>query len=337
MRSGLALAVVCIGLLAAGYAHAYEVEYWADNQPRQLQPASSGLVAKRSYRLESLPLVLSQPAQLVLDNATYTLDQEGLYRIREEHSTKVVRQSFLYRQNVWRFAGHLSRVYVYGDRHLSEKQAQWDEHVRKGEPLSLQCGSISMFIQHHMSEQQIGARLVGCAKGSDWQTFDDGHALLEICDPTERRWVLFDPTIGARLKDGNHCLDLFEATRRYRAGGRVEHIDFLNAGQKLDPLTDYEALYTKHIPDKRDRTAFLPRLKPLLENDTAAIHRWYGKLMQVPLIGNYFAPESDAEDTLFRTLPTWKNLVRLSPAEFRQRFYDQPCCGSRSTVDKDLK
>jgi len=332
MKTWRALSLVAILAISAGSAQALVVEYWANNQPRVLKPVRAAPPKARAYRLDDLPLVQTEPAVLRVGNTIYSLDQEGLYRIRENDS-KVARQTILYSGNVWRFAGHLSRVYVYGDRHQREDQAAWDKHVQSGEPLSLQCGFISMFVQHHLSQQKIGARLVGCAKGSNWKYYDDGHALLEICDPADGRWVLFDPTLGARFRDGGRVLSLLETTRRYRAGLRPE-IEFLNAGQKIDPLTDYEALYTKHLPDKGAVPAFVRKFKPLLENDVAAIHGWYGQVMQVPVIGNYFLPESDAEDALLRTAPSWKDLVRLSPVEFRKRFYAEPCCAPQKAVDK---
>ena len=311
--------------VAARAADTYVVEYWADNQASKLEPVKAALAEMRSYRLSDLPLVQREPSQLVVGGATYLLDREGMYRVRREDSSTVVLQSILYRGDVWRFAGHLNRLYVYGARHQKEGQAKWDKHARAGGPLSLQCGFISMFLHHHLSQQKIGSRLVSCATGSNWRHFDDGHALMEICDPAEKRWVLYDPTLGARFRDGNRWLNLLEMTRRYRSGGHPEHVEFLNASAKIDALMDYEAFYAKGIPDKRDLPGHVQRFKRLLQNDVPAIHRWYAKMMQVPIIDNYFVPDSDAEDALFRTEPTWKNLVRLSAEQFRERFYDQPC------------
>jgi hypothetical protein len=323
--------------LSAGLAKGYEVEYWAGNRPRVLEPFKSAAAAAavRSYTLQTLPLVLSERAVLKLGDETYAIGEEGLYRIREKHESKVVRQSILYRQDVWRFAGHLSRLYVYGARHQSEDQKRWDERALGGEPLSLQCGYVSMFVRHHLQEQKIEARLVGCVSGSNWKHYDDGHALMEICDSGEKKWIAFDPTLGARFqgKDGR-WLNLLELTRLYRAGGRAARIDFLNAEDKIDSLEDYRALYSKYISSKSEMDAFLPQFKPLLMNDVEAIHRWYGRVMQIPVIDNCFVPESDAEDALLRTLPSWRNLERLTEAQFRERFYDHASCRPVSTEKK---
>ena len=336
MRFCATVVLASIALLTAK-AGAYEVEYWPDNQPRKLKPVNAAPQQPvKSYTLETVPLVQNEPANLRLGDDTYAFQAEGLYRVKDPRSSKVLRQSILYRGDAWRLAGHLSRLYVYGARHQSEQQTQWDARARNGEPLSLQCGFISMFVQHHLREQGIASRLVGCTAGSNWKSYDDGHALMEICDPAEKRWIAFDPTLGARFRDGGgRLLDLLDLTRLHRAGRHAEHVEFLNDGSKLDPLTYYEELYAKYIPTRQQVQAFLPKFKPLLTNDVATIHQWYGRVMQVPIIDNYFVPETDAEDALLRTLPTWKNLVRLTAAEFRQRLYDRAGCANSSAAVAD--
>jgi hypothetical protein len=309
-----------LSLWAVGCAERYQVEYWAENQPRILKPVHSAPANTPAYTLETLPLVQNQAGALRVDNEIYSLADEGLYRIRDRQSSKVIRQSIVYRKDIWRFAGHLSRLYVYGARHQDEKQPDWDRRARDGEPLSLQCGFISMFTQHHLAEQGVQARLVGCTASSNWKYYDDGHALLEIFDPTEKRWILFDPTLGARFEKEGRWLDLMEMTRLYRSGGRPR-IDFLNACQKTDPLTDYHELYMRYIPTKSEVDAFVPQFVPLLENDVETIQTWYGRVMQIPVIGNYFVPESNEEDALMRTAPSWKNIIRLTASEFRAKFY----------------
>ena len=323
-------ATIAICAFRAGVASAesYRVEHWAGNQPSELKPLAVQPV--RSYDLSDIPLVLTEPAQLKAGDAAFAIKQEGLYRVRAAGSGKVVRQAILYRGDVWRFVGHLNRLYVYGPRHQKLGQAKWDELARGGEALSLQCGFISMFIHHHLGKQKIGSRLVSCAKASNWKHFDDGHALMEICDPADHRWVLYDPTLGARFEDGGRALNLLEMTRRYRSGRPAQHIEFVNASSKIDPLTDYKAFYVDLAPDKKLLPGFVEQFKPLLQNDVAAIQRWYGKMMLVPLIGNYFVPDSDAEDALFRTEPTWKNLVRMTPEEFREQFYAVPCSADQA-------
>lgn len=312
------------GRAAAVAAPSLVIEFWEGNAGRALRPLRSAAPAGGAIlTVDELPLVRTEPVLLRLEQATYRLDQEGLYRIRRKGSPEPVRQMILYRGDGWRFAGHLSRLYVYGTRHQGENQAAWDERVRKGEPLSLQCLLISTFVRHHLAAQQIPARLVHCVNGSDWNHYTDGHALLELCDPTEKRWIVFDPTLGTRFRRGGHWLDLVELTQCYRSGRRPE-IQFLNAASKLDPHTDYEALFAPYIPDKKALAAQAAGFTNLLQNDRETLHHWYARVMQIPLIGNSFVPGSDAEDALLRTLPPWKALERLSVAQFRERFYGEP-------------
>lgn len=307
------------------------VEYWAENTPVEFATDKEASPASRvSHTVDTLPLIVTEPVSLSCDGKTYSLAREGLYRIRVASSPKVVRQAILYRGDVWRFAGHLSRVYVYGSRHQHEPQTRWDERVRNGEPLSVQCGFLAQFIQRHLAEQKIPARLVGCVNGNAWHQFDDGHALMELQDEVEHRWVLYDPTLGARFRSNGRLLNLLEMTQRYRQNQRVDKMEFVNASaDKLDPLTDFEALYGPSLKDKQKLAAHMNHFKPLFKNDVEAIHLWYGRVMQIPLIGNTFAPGNDAEDALLRTLPCWKNLERLTVQQFRDRFYEKPAAKAK--------
>lgn len=319
------LAVLTVVLLSASVALAdgpsLTVEYWAGNQPRVLRPLKSVPAGSQVVALDALPLVRTEPALLRLGEATYSLQGEGLYRIREQGSSRVVRQTILYRGDVWRFAGHLTRLYVYGRRHQADNPAQLEERARGGEPFSVQCGAIALFVVQQMSARKIPARVVQCVTGTDWNHFDDGHVLLEVFDPGEMRWILFDATLGARFRHRGRWLDLVEMTRLYRSGGRAEQVDFVNASSKLDPLENYEGIYGPFLQDEKALAAYLDGFRRLLNGDVQAVHHWYKRVMQIPLIKNSFVPGSDAEDALLRTLPGWKALERLSPAQFRERFY----------------
>ncbi len=318
------LLVVLLALLAPTLCRAaqpaMQVEYWAGNQPKGLRPLKSLAPDAGAEAMDALPLVLKEPARVRAGGSVFELDQEGLYRFRDRGTSRVVRQVLLYRGDVWRLAGHLSRLYVYGRRHQADDPARLTERARTGEAFSVQCGTIAGFVVHHLTAQGIPARMVQCVTGSNWNHFDDGHVLMELRDPAEKRWVLYDATLGTRYRHRGRLLDLLQVTELYRAGGRPE-VEFLNAASKLDPQESYERIYGPYLPGEAALAAFLGPFRRLLDNDTAALHRWYARMMQIPLIGNTFVPASDAEDALMRTLDAWKGLERLTPAQFRQRHY----------------
>jgi hypothetical protein len=271
--------------------------------------------------LDAAPLVLMNKTILNLPAENYLLDHEGLYRVFRSGDSCVVRQIILYRGDVWRFVSHLDRLYVYGTRHKGESQSQLTWRAQHGEAVSLQCGNVAQFIHSHLAEAKIPSRLVSCVSRADWNNFDDGHALLEIVDPETEKWVLFDATLGARYRDDVHFLTLQELTEIYRAGRRPKQIDFINANSKCDALFDYDAFYAPLQTDRQRRDDAVVGFRSMLDNNVEQIHRWYARVMQIPLIDRYFVVTNDQEEALMRSLDCWKTFHRLSRNEFWTRFY----------------
>ena len=316
-------ATTAAGAPQAGVSPPPPVEYWADNQPRALQPAKPAPAGAKLVALKDLPLVLKEPAAVSFGGSTYSLDGEGLYRFREKG--KVVRQTILHRGDAWRLAGHLSRLYVYGRRHQYDGIEKITERARNGEPVSLQCGIVSLFLITHLSEHGIPTRGVQGITARPWNGYDDSHVLTEILDPVEKRWVVFDPTLGARYRKDGRWLNLLELTQLYRAGGRAE-IEFVNGSSKVDPLTNYEAIYggfNDFAKDKKKLADYVSHFKRELNGDAEAIHTWYARVMQIPLVRNSFVPASDAEEAAVRTNPGYKGLERLTPEQLRERLYPE--------------
>ena len=52
--------------------------------------------------------------------------------------------------------------------------------------------------------------------------YDDGHVLMEIFDPREKRWILYDPDMKCRFRHAGRYLNLGEAVALYRKGGAAE-------------------------------------------------------------------------------------------------------------------
>jgi hypothetical protein len=300
----------------------YLIQYWAENQPTAIDPMPGTTPdSVATITLDAAPLVLMNKTILNLPAENYLLDREGLYRVLRSGDSGVVRQIILYRGDVWRLVSHLDRLYVYGTRHAGESQSQLTWRSQHGEAVSLQCGHVSQFIQSHLAEAKIPSRLVSCVAKADWNNFDDGHALLEINDPGTGKWVLFDATLGARYCDDVHFLTLQELTEIYRAGRRPKRIDFINANSKVDPLFDYDAFYATFQTDRQRSDAAAVGFRSMLDNNVEQIHRWYARVMQIPLIDRYFVVTNDQEEALMRSLDCWKTFHRLSRNEFWTRFY----------------
>jgi hypothetical protein len=253
--------------------------HYAGDTPSELPPDESekGTI----HTSAGLPLILTEPAVVESGGLRFHLADEGFYRIGNLN-TKETRHAVLYRGDLWRFLGSLSRLQVHGWRHNHESNAELTERARKGR-LSISCGKIVTFIAHHASAQGIRCRPVKAATAEQMNGYDDGHVLMEVFDPKERRWLLYDADAGCRFKANGRYLNLGEAVRLYRSGRQAE-LEFLRK-----PAIDTYA--------EAGSPAEFTQYSLLLESifrDTASAQAWYARILQVPTVNGVQA--SSAHD-----------------------------------------
>ena len=311
MRCSNALFIALVVLsvpIANAMGDGYSVEYYPDNSCSTLA-AGSG---PANYTSANVPLVLTSAANVNVGGTIYNFTGEGLYRIYS--NSTLVRQTLVYSGDYWGFAGNLSRIHVHGSRDEGESTAQLDTNARNGNALSLTCGPTSNYASSHLQSIGVQTRFVQTLTLDPWNSYDNGHSLLEIKDPAENRWVLYDVDLGNALRYGGHRLNLLDTTRLYRGGGQAQ-LDVLNADSVVDPQTDYSTWFTTAPPEAID--AFIATF----DHDPQATQNWYDRTFQVPIIDGYFAANSDAEAARVKSYPGYASYTALSPAEFRQMFY----------------
>jgi len=311
-----------LGVDANAAESPFFVTYNEDNESVKLEPLTDSPADVAQFEPASLPLVLTEPAVLKLGDSGYALSKEGLYRVWDAATSTVVRQCILYQGDVWRLAGHLSRLTVYANRHKSDTPAQWNSRARSGQPVSLLCGNTSQFVLDHMNSLNVKARRVQSVAKSNWNHFADGHCLTEIYDPELNRWILFDPSMGIRLRHQGRLLSLQEATELYRAGKRPDYIEFVNKESEVDPSFNYLAWISEYIKNPAAAARRAQAYIAMCQKNEEAIHSEYDHLIEIPFIDKCFVADSDTEEQLFKTL--WPQHTRLSASEFRRRFYGSP-------------
>ena len=297
------------------------VTYIEDNKSVTLEPLTGSPADVTQFDPASLPLVITEPSILKLGDSRYALNKEGLYRVWNAATSTVVGQSVLYQDDVWRLAGHLSRLTVYANRHKSETPEQWNSRARSGQPVSLMCGNTTRFVLEHMKSLNVKARRVQSVAKSNWNHFADGHCLMEIFDPHLKRWILFDPSMGVRLRHQGRLLSLQETAELYRAEKRPDYIEFVNKDSKVDPSFNHVAWMSEYIKNPVAVARRAESYIAMCQKNEEAIHSECDHLIEIPFIDKCFVAETDREEELFRTL--WPNHTRLSSSEFRRRFYGE--------------
>jgi hypothetical protein len=293
--------VIVPTLLLAGFFHgfgtarlpaqevnwSYRAFHFAGDAPDEVLSVKPMEKAK-AYSFADLPLVVTTP--LVVENGGlhFPVTTEGLYRF-VNLSSKQTRHTIRYGGDLWRFVGSLSRLQVHGWRHNGEGMAALTERARKGR-LSIHCGVTVDFVRHHASIQGIRCRQVMAYTRESANGYDDGHTLVELFDPTEKRWLLYDADVGCRFKAKGRYLNLGEAVQAYRSGARPE-LDFLRK-----PAIDTYAEAAAPVEFAQYSLLF-----ESIVRDVGATHKWYARVLQVPSIGSVTADRAEDWDNFMKS------------------------------------
>jgi hypothetical protein len=280
------------------------VFYFRDNAPKDISSAFERVDRNAVRQFTQLPLILKQPARVQIEDRIYHVDQEGMYRFLD-FRTRQTRNVILYLGDMWRFAGHVSRLQVHGWRHDNQNDAELTETARIGR-LSITCGIIARFARHHLEQQGYKTRGVSTKTLDEWDSYDNGHILMEVFDPHEQRWVLFDPDMGCRLLNRGRALNLGEVVQLYKSGQKGE-LNFLSY-----PAIDTHAETTA----PKDHAQFTLYGDIMLRYPEMR-QSWYRHVFQVPLIdGAYPLSREDESRLAGRSLSgkrmTWDEWMRRS-------------------------
>jgi len=262
--------------------------YYRDDSPEELKPVASPPSGMTAQSIADFPLVLVKPTAAKVGDTTFVLERDGLYRFFELDS-KTTTNVVLDRGELWRLAGHLSRLQVHGWRHDGEDVVRWTNRARRGR-LSISCGNICQFVTHHLSERGHRSRVVQTLTLGAHNGYDDGHVLLEVFDPAENRWILFDPDMKCRFLSAGRRLNLGQAVALYRSGGQAE-LDFL-APPSMDAYAETAA------PSK---SAQYSLLFEATFRDPKARQDWYRRMFQAPVVDGKAAAHRPDDAARLRT------------------------------------
>ena len=280
------------------------VFYYRDNSPQELKNVPKPPPGTKVYTPTDLSLILKGSVVVKVLGLYFRVDQEGMYRFCN-FRTRQTRNTILPGDDVFQFAGHLSRLQVHGWRHNGESPSQWTERAKTGR-ISLTCGRITQFVRYHVNAQGYRSRRVELKTLDEWNSYDNGHFLMEIFCPKEQRWILFDPDMGCRFRYEGRYLNLGETTRLYKSGSNPELA--FQAYPAVDTYSEADAPAEFAQYSLFGENVFLPPERR---------HVWYRRVFQVPFIsGSYPLSEKDGERLNSRRLVgkqlSWEQWLKQS-------------------------
>lgn len=276
--------------------------------------------AYRAFMTEIYPILssnnidsLSLPDTLIISsgkynfyNYTFDLNEEGLYRFI--FVDQINQQRIVYDGgNPDVLLSGVTWIYSHGNSDNSKST----EIINK-EALSRKifgtCGSISNWIQQLLDKHNLESRVVATLTLDQWNSYDNGHTMIEVFRNDYGKWVVYDLDNNAYFLKDNKPLSLIEFVESVKNDDY--DIKFLASDTTLD-ISNFKS-------SSEFDFAFFSEGITANEN---TLRNWYQHVIQVPLIkheGNFYYFDSE---NLERISKYSKKYTYIEKSDFMELFY----------------
>lgn len=252
-------------------------------------------------------LIIS-PGLYRFENNTYDLQDEGLYRLispLQKNEQRIVFSG----KNVDTLMSAVSWIYSHGN---SDNGKSFEEINNKALNSKIfgTCGAISTWIQFLLDSQNVKSRIVQTLTLDDWNTYDNGHTMIEVYRSDLEKWVLYDLDNNSYFSNNGIPLSLIEFVNAVKSDNYKIHL--LASDTKLD--------VSNFIAENNYEYAFYAESVYANENSQK---NWYKRVIQIPMIGedkfSYFTTNNSEDRKLMEDYASHHRYLTYD--EFYSKFY----------------
>jgi len=236
------------------------------------------LTHDRAHKIDGISETakINIPNHLIIESGTYTfidknysLDKEGLYRFVLING--VNEQRIVYKNNIDSLLSAISWIVSHGNSDAQKTNIELSKKALK-EKLFITCGTVSIWANSLLDSLNIKSRIVMGMTVDKWNTYDNGHTLIEVWRTDYNKWVLYDLDNNSYFipTTGSVPLSLIEFSIAVMEG------DYRIINLSLDTKLDVSNFTNSN---EYNYNFFS-------EANNINIRDWYRRVMQVPLIYN---------------------------------------------------
>jgi len=202
-------------------------------------------------------------------NQTYDLKEEGLYRF--SFPPKDNQQRIVYEKNLDSLLSSVCWISAHG---TDDDEKNYDEINKKAinSKIFLTCGPTINWTMELLKQQSIKARIVSSLTLEEWNSYDNGHIMIEIFHPDLQKWIVYDIDNNCYFKTNNKSLSFLEFYSSIQSDEYKIHYLAPQSNMAISKFIDRKSNYDFN---------FILELKLATEK---LRRRWYKKIVQVPLI-----------------------------------------------------
>ncbi|MEX0656250.1 MAG: transglutaminase domain-containing protein [Nitrosopumilaceae archaeon] len=283
-----------------------------DNKPfvyyANLNEVTRIFLTKENFESKPLPnnLVIKPGTYTIFGNV-YDLKNEGLYRfIYPEIENQ---QRIVYNSNVDALLSSVAWIYSHGNSDDNKSTNEINKKALNSKIFGT-CATLSHWIQNILENQGVKSRVVQTLTLDEWNTYDNGHTMIEVYREDFNKWILYDLDNNAYFSSEGMPLSLIEFLDYVKEDNY--EINYIASDIKLD--------VSNFLAENGYEYAFFS--ESILSNERN-LRDWYSHIIQVILIGdvdnNYYFFDLDNRLKVEKYSSIYKY---LNKKEFLNKFYN---------------
>mgnify|MGYP006412541085 FL=1 len=239
---------------------------------------------------------------------TYNLVDEGLYRFilpLEKNEQRIVFDG----KNINSLMSAVTWIYSHGNSDNSKNIEELNFKALNSKIFGT-CGTISIWIEDLLESNDIKSRVVQTLTLDDWNTYDNGHTMIEVYHVDLQKWILYDLDNNAYFLKNGIPLSL------------IEFIDVVKHDNYEIYLlaTDTTLDVSNFVANNDYEYAFYAESVYANEN---TLKIWYKRVIQVPMISedkfSYFTTNNVEERKQMESYASHHKFLPID--EFQSKFY----------------
>ena len=264
--------------------------------------------SKENFESKPLPntLVIKPGIYTVFENI-YDLKNEGLYRFVYPEIKN--QQRIVYNGNVDALLSSIAWIYSHGNSDDNKSINEINTKALNSKIFGT-CATISHWIQAILQNQGIKSRVVQTLTLDEWNTYDNGHTMIEVYREDFNKWILYDLDNNAYFSNEGIALSLIEFAEHVKENDY--EINYIASDVKLD--------VSNFLGKNGYEFAFFS--ESIISTEQTLRDR-YQHIIQITLIGdvdnNYYFFDSDNR---LKVEDYSSNYKYLNKKEFLNRFYN---------------
>jgi len=202
-------------------------------------------------------------------NENYELVDEGLYRFI--FPTKINQQRIVFKDNIDALLSSICWIFTHGNSDDKKSHIEIQQKALQSKIFAT-CGPFVSWANDFLQKLNLNTRIVSTLTVDLWNSYDNGHILIEIFRKNLNKWVVYDLDNSCYFMNNGTPLSVLEFVDRIKSN------DY-----EIKKLSNKISTDISNFKDEENEYDYAFAIEGRLANEVQ-LRKWYKHVIQVPLI-----------------------------------------------------